>query len=715
MNKIIFNFSIMIFCVILGINYFPDASFAQEDQSYQYKRKVFLVELQVGVFGKDGKFVEGLKPEDFIILDEGKQQEISHFDYVIHDEANIDLISRDSAAYKRQFLLLFDLSFSSKKGLKNSQIAGLEFVDMMLPTDWAAVITFSSFQGLKVLADFTNNKEKLKEAINVLGLKKATQLTDSILDDFGDLISGGGLISQNPELMSAGDGIEEVLDFMKEVADLTLQKLVANYIIQFKRLGEALNVIEGKKNILYFSEGFDSKVLISKPGWKNKNIAAMFNNNMDKMLKRFVGSDSKIQAIDVGGLRAANRGGSLDKTNPTPDIIEIHTKGAGSSFLFNHPGKTTLFFMANETGGEFYHNMNDFSKTLDDILESTSKYYVIGYYPAEVGKEGKFRKVKVKVNRPGLKAVARKGYYEDKPYKEYSNLEKKMHLAEVVIKDIVHNDIQFTAFPSAFPGRETIARVPIFLQFPGQQFLDKKWKKQGRLELFGYLINDAGYFKDFFNAEIIIDRGQAGKKLRGHGIKFFDMLLAPPGKHKVKLIVRDSETGEMGSRICHISVPDFQSNELAMTPPIFIDNDGGWLLSRGYDPNNPEGKKKGLPVSYPFTIGKEEFIPAVVPELKLGQPAQFCLKVYNLMLHAETKVPQTSMDFEIVYPDGSISKIQKIELVNKPAQGENNCFELLFNVIVDNHPPGDYQLKATVIDTLANKKAESLTPFILIP
>jgi VWFA-related protein len=706
------NFIIFPIILFLVLFHLPNA---QEEQPYQYKRKVFLVELQVSVFNKDGKFFEGLKPEDFIILDEGNKQQISHFDYVIHNEANVDLISRDSAAYKRQFLLLFDLSFSSRKGLKNSQSAGLEFVDMMLPTDWAAVITFSSFQGLKVLADFTNNKEKLKEAINALGLKKANQLTDSILDDFGDLIGGGGLVSQNPNFMPAGNGIEEVVDLMKKAAELTLQTLVANYIVQFKRLGESLNVIEGKKNIIYFSEGFDSKVLTSKPAWENENIAAMFNNNMDKMLKRFVGSDSVIYSIDVGGLRAANRGGSLDKTNPTPNIIEIHAKGAGSSFLFNRAGKTTLFYMANETDGEFYHNINDFSRALDDILESTGRYYAIGYYPREVGKEGKFHKVKVKVNHPGLKVITRKGYYEDKQYKEYSNLEKKMQLAEVVIKDIVHNDIQFTAFPSVFPGRETIARVPIFLQFPGPQFLDKEWKKQGKLEMFGYLINDEGYFKDFFNAEITIDRGKAEKRLRSHGIKFFDMLLAPPGKHKIKLIVRDSETGEMGSRICHITVPDYQSKELALTPPIFIDNDTNWLLSRGYDPNNPTGKKEGLPVSYPFTFNNQEFIPAVVPQLKVGQPAQFCLKVYNLKLHPETKVPQTRMDFALVYPDGSFSQIQKIELVNKPVQGESNCFELLFNVIVDNHAPGNYQLKATVIDTLANKKAESSTPFILKP
>jgi VWFA-related protein len=684
MNKKISYFILLFLGILLLINSISTTAFAQEEQFYQYKRNIFLVELQVSVFDKDGKFVEGLRPEDFTILDEGKEQKISHFDYVAYDKQNIDLISQNIPSHKRQFLLLFDLSFTTKKGLKNAKRAGLDFTDIILPTDQVAVITFSSFQGLKLLADFTNDKSKLIEAFGSLGLKKSAQLTDAILYDFEDLISGAGLIDPNAK----PDDREDLFNLMKGSHENVLELLVDNFIKQLKILGEALNTIEGKKSIIYFSEGFDSRVLTIH------RFSADFRKKMDKMLKKFIGSDCVIHSVDVGGLRVVD---------------------ANEPFEERQPGQTTLFYMAHETGGVFYKNMNDFSKALDDILESTSRYYAIDYYPAEVGKEGKFHKVKVKVNRSGLKVVTRKGYYEDKPYEEYSNLEKKMHLAEVVIKDIVHNDIQFTAFPSVFPGRETIARVPIFLQFPGQQFLDKKWKKQGRLELFGYLITDEGYFKDFFNAEITIDRGKAEEKLRSHGIKFFDMLLAPPGKHKIKLIVRDSESGEMGSRICHITVPDYQSKELVVTPPIFIDNDTEWLLSRGYDPNNPTGKKEGLPVSYPFTINNQEFIPAVMPELKIGQPAQFCLKVYNLMLHPETKVPQTRMDFEIVYPDGSFSKIQKVALVNKPAQAENNCFELLFNVIVDNHPPGNYQLKATVIDTLANKKAESSTPIILKP
>jgi VWFA-related protein len=658
--------------------------YAQEEQAYQYKRKVFLVEMQVAVFDKEGKFVEGLKPEDFIILDEGKQQEISHFDYIVNEAQKINLASQDSAVNRRHFFLLFDLSFASNKGLKNARKAGLSFIDKILPADLVAITTYSIYEGLKVLVNFSNDKKQLKDAISSLGLAKAGHIINKSYNH-------NSVENINPwvfDTLSVADFVNEKVG---RTGILNYESIVSNFIDQLNTLAQILKTMEGKKNILYFSEGFDSKLLTPETGL---NDSAFFRYKMREMLERFAGSDCAIQAIDVGGLRVVD---------------------ANEPFEERQPGQTTLFYMAQETGGIFYKNMNDLDKALDDILQSSSRSYHIGYYPKELQKEGKFRKISVKVNLPDAKLVFRKGYYEDKSYNEYTPLEKKIKLAEFIIKDIIQNDIQFEKLISTFPGNEKLARIAIFLQFSGKQFLGKTEKKRIQLQLYGFLLNDNGYFEDFFITNVTIDSREAEKSLMSHGIKFFDMLLAPPGKHKVKLIVRDSETGEMGSRICHITVPDYQSKELAMTPPIFIDNDTDWLLSRGYDPNNPTGKKEGLPVSYPFIINDQEFIPAVVPELKIGQPAQFCLKVYNLMRHPQTKAPQSRMDFEIVYPDGSFSKIQKISLVNKPTQGENNCFELLFNVIVDSHPPGNYQLKATVIDTLANKKAESSTPFILKP
>jgi VWFA-related protein len=704
--------------IAVFILFISSETYAQKEQIYKFKAEVNLINLQVTVVDKDGNFVEGLKAEDFIILDKGKQQKISHFDYVVHDEFHVDLIKRGSPAYRRHFFLLFDLTFATAKGIVNARKAALDFIEnQILPTDFIAVGTFSAYQGFKALVNFTNDKNQLKKVIASLGLVKAGHLIsdpngynfESLLDALEPDVQAG---MQLTEVQSeANEILAEMLTSLKKIDAQTYKINVSNFIKELHTLGEALNLIKGKKNIIYFSEGFDGKVLTgSSLKELDKDTDAFIRGQihaidsekrfgdagirlrMEKMLQEFVASDCIIQTIDIGGLRVEKAAGRFDETQT---------------------GQSTLFLMSNNTGGVLYKNMNDLNKALDDILQTTSKYYVIGYYAEDIDKEGKFRKIKVKVNRPDLKIITRKGYYEDKPYKDYTPFEKSIQLAEYITQDITQDDIQFEALAEVFPGEQIIYRIPIFLQFPGQQFLDKKGKKAAKLEIYSYLIDSYGHFKDFFFSNVAIDIKKSKKRLQSHGLKYFDMLLTTSGKHKLKLIVRDSETGEIGSKICSVDVPDFMHKELAVTSPLFMDNDTDWLLSRGYDPNKPEGRRQGLPVNYPFTIENQEFIPAVLPELRLNQPAQFCFKVYNLMLHPEAKIPQTTMNFEIIDLQGNTEKLQKISLISRPTQGKDDCFELFFQCIIEGKPPGEYQFKVTITDNLAKKQAESSIPFIL--
>jgi hypothetical protein len=76
---------------------------------------------------------------------------------------------------------------------------------------------------------------------------------------------------------------------------------------------------------------------------------------------------------------------------------------------------------------------------------------------------------------------------------------------------------------------------------------------------------------------------------------------------------------------------------------VFIQPDADWILSRGYDPAAPTGRKKGvnLPLDYPYILNNKPFIPAVVPVLNRSSATQFYLRVYNLRLHPQAQIPQT--------------------------------------------------------------------------
>jgi VWFA-related protein len=519
----------------------------------------------------------------------------------------------------------------------------------------------------------------------------------------------------------ADDALSELQNkILKKRRDEIYKGYVSDFISNLNKLSIALNTIRGRKHIIYFSEGFDSKALtgfslaelaedtdafLRGELFMGGNIDSRFGDaalrtQLYEALTRISSSDCPIHTVDIGGLRTL-AGGLGQVTGEAKDIASVRR------------GQDTLTLFSRETGGQAYRNTNDLDRPLENLLKTTNSYYIIGFYPEDKKKEGKLHKIKIKTTRPDVDISYRKGYFEPKPYKKYSSLEKKLQLVEFITKDITQNEIQFDAFVSAFRGKDGICQVPIFLKFPGRQFLDKK--KQTRLEIYGYAISSSGAFKDFFFQTVTISPEKMKKNLELQGIKYYDLHLLPPGDYKIKLIVRDKNTGQIGCKIQEIFVPDYEKHNLALSGPVFIQPGPDWILSRGYDPKAPTGRKKGinLPVKYPFLLNNKPFIPGVVPIIKRSYPAQFYLRAYNLRLHPEAQIPQTEIVFEILDKEGNSTPLKNAGLLQAPAQPEPGVFELLFQASFENLSSGSYQLKITFKDSLTNQEVVEKTTFIL--
>lgn len=686
---------------IPGINFKSRSlSSPQKQEELRYEVEVILVDIPVYVTDKHGNPVTDLKAEDFVIYEDGKEQKISHFTFIQNNSPEIVSLVRKYPAARRHFLLLFDLSFASLSGVKRARESGMNFIrDKILPTDLVAVATYSIFNGLNIVVNFTNDVSQLENAIMGLGLVKIPGVVSGPLGfrfslQHDGTISSGGKIAKIDVTDDEGNfrfGGTDIEARMQKFQEQVYEDHVLRYIDGLKNLGKALNEVQGRKHLLLFSEGFDSKILFATSEWLSgaNNRFILYES-----LKKITDSDCLIHTVDIGGMRA-------------PGDIE------GIPLEVRRRGEYTLFILSEGTGGVSYRNINDLDKPLEDILKLTNSYYLIGYYSKAKEKEGKFHEIKVKVKRPGLFISHRKGYYEKKPYREYSPLEKQFQLAGYVTKDIIEKDIEFQSFVSSFQGERNIAQIPVFLELPGRQFLkEKRRPEEIKLELYGYAINSKGQFIDFFSQTLKFNPEELKEKLKTKGIKYYDILFAPPGDHKIKYIVRNSETGEIGSDIQGVSVPDYESKKLLITDPVFIDYEKEWIIYYGYDPEKPAGRKIGMPVAFPFTIDNQKFFPDIKPIIEELSPTQMYFKVYNLRLHPKTGLPQTEIKFEVIDREGNSTIIEDIDLVKEPAKIGPNAFELIFVFDLENIHPGQYQFKVTLTDTLARQSVTSSAPFI---
>ncbi len=706
----------------------PAAIGQTQDRPLRHEIEVVVVDLPVYVLDKQGNPVLDLKPEDFVVLENGAEQKLTHFALIRNDSPEtLSLFSLYPAA-RRHFFFLFDLSFASLKGLLKAREAALGFVqNKTLPTDLVGVATFSVFSGLKILSPFTEDKEQALTALDTLGLAKASHRVKDpagfLFKPFQDVTSSRPQASGGQKT-SASDITEQIKDVLKEMGRLdreTERGYASQFIGSFQLLSQALNIVSGRKHLIYFSEGFDSAVLTgSAIGQLDKTEEALMNRELWKVdtdlagsaglraglletLARLANSDCVVHTVDIGGLRGESQ---VDTVEGTP--LETSTV---------RRGQDTLNILSHETGGLAFRNTNDLNLPLEDILRATNSYYLLGYTPRKGAKSQGSKKIEVRVNRPGLQLSYRKALQGEKPYAQYSDFEKQMQLVEYIAKDLVSDDLAFQALATAYQGTEHIAQIPVVLRVPGEQFLAGREKaKEVKLEFYGYALNSSREFVDFFHQSLSLDLPKMQDRLKSKGLKYYDLLLVRPGdNYKVKFIIRNSLTGEIGSQILEIGVPDFGQRTFSISPPVLVDPDRDWILARGYDPDNPSGRKqmKGLPIAYPFVLPSLHFVPAVVPEIKPHSPVGIYFRAYHLKLQPESNTPQVMVHFVAIDPDGKASLLAGIRLTKGLASSEPDVYEFFFEGQMAELPPGSYQLKVTCSDLLAQKSVSSFVPFVV--
>ncbi len=366
---------------------------APEQPRFSGATEVVSVEVPVNVVDKNGKPLRGLTRDSFEVYDEGKRQAITSFELVdLAEAAPAAAAGRAGAtpppAARRHFLLLFDLSFSSPTAILRARLAARDFVLASLhPNDLVGVATYTLQQGPRLVVTFTPDRAQLARGIDTLGLHVPEDLLGRrdplrfMIASPEELLLGGleGTLGDHSADVASSmraqkdQAMLETMRAMATVADRMdreyAQSRVATFTQGMTELARALNAVSGRKEVVLFSEGFDSRLMLGDAPESREaardtqnimvgNIALIDSDNrygntqvqnkLFKMLEEFRRADCVVQSIDISGLRA--------------DIAEPGQRTNGN-------GQETLFYIANETGGELFRNANDFEDQLAHVLQ----------------------------------------------------------------------------------------------------------------------------------------------------------------------------------------------------------------------------------------------------------------------------------------------------------------------------------------------------------
>jgi VWFA-related protein len=684
-------------------------------QTFAGATDVVEVEVPVQVV-KDGQPVRGLSAADFEVYDGRKKQAITGFHVVDLAAPAAARAAAVPLAGRRQFLLMFDLAFSDPKSVVGARDAARDLVIKGLrPGDLVGVATYSAARGPQIVLGFTSDRRQVDSALETLGLTSGSgQPSDPLRLVLAPLGKGLGKDKEGDQRQLAGRSLEadaastgalltrdilgpQLAEMNKETGRSDQKAAVTALTRSYTDLARLLGSMPGRKQIVYFSEGFDGSLLTGNAGTSSliegggrdvtsdPALASTDDsygstrtvNDVEKMLEELRRADCVIQAVDTGGLRAAGeqRGGA------------------------RVGGKDSLLTMAKGTGGELYQSSNDLTAGVGAILERTSLTYVLSFQPEKAKTAGEYRKIKVELKGAarGARLAYRSGYYAPRPYPQLNPLEKLFEASSRLMGGAESGSIGSAVLAAPFRAPGELAWVPVLIEVDGPTLLAGKPQGPLPVEIYVYALDAAGAIQDFLFQQLGMDLAKVEPAIRQTGLKFFGHLELPAGEYSVRTLVRNGTSGAFSLRVSPLTVPDFAAGPVLL-PPLFPEPAGRWLMTR----ESPRGAQ----VPYPFMAKQQPYIPASRPALAEGSEVPLALVGYNLgpgSLKAEARV---------LTLDGKEAGTGAVRVLERESGGGSGPDRLSAAFTPPRLAPGEYVLRVTVSGEAGSAGASS-APFVV--
>jgi VWFA-related protein len=481
---------------------------------------------------------------------------------------------------RRLIVLFFDLSSMQPEEMQRAVKAAHDYVDQKLsPADLIAVASFST--SLNVDQDFTSDRELLAEAIDAHGGVGGQGFDAGTTGDAEDTPDNGTAFTPDDTEFNIFN-TDRRLDALQTLAD-------------------ELSGIEQKKSVIYFSSG------MSQQGQDNQ---VQLRRTIDRANRANV----SIYAADMRGLQAIVPGGdaSTASTRGVSAFNGASTQNQGNRLAAS---QDTLTTMAEDTGGRAFFDSNSFGAVFDRVVNDTSAYYVLGYTSTNPARDGRFRRIKVRLKRQDLKLEYRSGYYAPRDFAHATKDDREQQLQDQLTSDLSATDLSAYVATAYFRLADNRYFVPLSVIVPGYQIPITKTtpRDKATIDVLGLLRDEqrrpVGRIRD--TVKLATDTADELKKKIVQYETGFEM---PPGKYRVKIVVRENQNGTFGSYETDIVVPDLKRDVLKLSSIVV-----GTQLQPGARKNDRN----------PLVRDGRELVPNVTHVVSSGQHLYFYYEVYD--------------------------------------------------------------------------------------
>ncbi len=565
---------------------------------------VSLVEVDVQVTDRDGKPVKGLKQEQFEVTEDGKVQKVSTFEYNDIEKIETAGASTDAPITiamgagtspdeikavvhdHRMIVLFFDMTSLQPEDLLRSTRAAQKYLrEQMTPADLVGVVAFGNT--LKVIANFTNDREFLQQAVDALVPGHEAALAS--LADAATAANGEAAVTEDTGAAFVADDTEfNVFN--------TDRKLAA-----IEAICEVLESIPGKKSLIQFTGG------ITQTGEENRSELIAATNSANR-------SNVSIYSVDSRGLLTATPGGdaSVGASGGTAMFTGATVVSQSQS---RQDSRETLATLAGDTGGRSFFDVGDFGKVFQSVQNDTSGYYLVGYYSTDARRDGIWRRIHVKIDGlpSGAHVRAREGYYAPKDFGIYTTEDRERQLEDAFRSEEPEEELPLAVETEQFRLAPNQVFVPIAAKLGASalQWAQKRGSHETAFD-FAAEVRDArtnhvvGALRDTITVKIDAEHFQ---DMQQRALVYQGGILLPPGEYKMKFLARENESGRIGTFEDKFTLPPPVADRLQLS---------SMLLSSQVEASQKTAqvKTKAFALdakmkSSPLDVGGEHMIPSV--------------------------------------------------------------------------------------------------------
>ncbi|HSY35547.1 MAG TPA: VWA domain-containing protein [Acidobacteriaceae bacterium] len=549
---------------------------------------------------KTGAVVKGLKASDFTIYEDKKPQKIISFDYQNVDEAAVlaekstaggkatvaDLLERNFAASPKELkdhrliVIFFDLSSMQDEDIDRAVEAAETYVKtQMQPADLVALVSMST--GLTMDQDFTSNKEAL---LRGLGKYNGT-------DETGFANGATGSTSG-----TADDTSAFAVDDTEYNSLNTDRELLA-----IRTIAKSLERVEQRKSMLYFSGG------LTRNGIENQASLRAATNEAAK-------ANLAIYSVDTRGLQALPPVGDASSGSLRGNSA-YSGASATAQLSSNFGSQETLDTLSMDTGGKAFLDSNDFAPAFQQVQHDTEAYYILGFRSTNQRTDGTYRHVTVKVNRDDVKIEYRPGYYAAADFQHQKTEDREEALTEQMRSDLPATDVAVYLQALYFMSSKGLYFIPVDVIVPGSQipFVKGGDRDKATLDIVGQVKDAQGITVGNVRqtVKLAVDAAAAVQR---KNIQYSTGFTLAPGRYHLKFVVRENQTGNMGSFETDIQVPDLKKAPLKMSSVVVASQ------------RTPNTDKKA---ASPLVRDGLEWVPNVAHVFRQDQHLYFLYEVYD--------------------------------------------------------------------------------------